>query len=91
MSLSLVCIPFNGLDIMLCLVYSRDLPRALAPSVYRSVRRCLTWSLTPTRIPLDLEVGECNYRDRRLRDIVSDRLWRSRSIYDCLLVSLARR
>jgi len=74
MSPPLVCIPSSGLDTMPCLVYSRDPLRALAPSVYRPVRRRLIWSLTPIRTPLDLEIGEYSYRDRRLRDIASDRL-----------------
>ncbi len=73
------------------LVCSRDPPRALAPSVYRPVRCRLMWSLTPIRTPLDLEVGECGCRDRRLRDIASDRLWRSWGVCDCLLVNPARR
>ena len=74
MSPPLVRIPSNGLDIMLYLVCSRDLLCALAPSVYRPVHRCLTWSLTPIRTPLDLEIGEYGCKDRRLRDIALDRL-----------------
>src|SRR6266566_5402032 len=87
MSLPLVHISSSGPDTIPCLVCSRDPPRALVPSAYCPVRCRLTWSLTPIRTPLDLEVGECGCRDRRLRDIALDRLWRSRGIYDCLLAS----
>src|SRR6266699_5994201 len=91
MSPPLVCIPSSGPDTMPYLVCSRDLLHVLTPSAYRPVRRRLIWSLTPIRTPLDLEVGECGCRDRRLYNIASDRLWRSRGVCDCLLASPARR
>src|SRR6266566_2500730 len=91
MSPPLVYIFSNGPDTILCLVCSCDPLHALVPSVYRPVCRRLTWSLTPIRILLDLEMGECSCKDRHLHDIALDRLWRSRGVYNCLLASPVHR
>src|SRR6266699_2283480 len=91
MSPPLVRIPSSGPDTKSCHACSRDPPRAPAPNVCRPIRRRQTWSPTLFRTPRGLVVGEYGCRDRRSRGIVSDTLWRSQGICDCLLANLARR
>src|SRR6266699_2809327 len=91
MSPPLVRIPSSRPDTKSYHACSRDPPRAPAPSVCRPVRCRQTWSPTLFRTPRGLVVGEYGCRDRRSRGIVSNTLWRSQGVCDCLLANLARR